>query len=399
LLKYNDQRFLKVFKELAEIGWTGKGMERPSYGKNYFEARTYLENEMKKAGMSTRIDSVGNLYGHYEGTAPQAGTIVAASHLDAVPNGGRYDGALGIVAGLEAMRSIHEEKGALKNPLEVLAFVAEEASLLGGTFGSRAITGLAPLKLSDEAARWSGLTVQNLVDARIDPKKYRAYLELHIEQGPVLERKKISIGIPTGIVSIVRYKVTLHGQANHAGTTPMSERHDAMRAAARLITNWYKWVDQRLARANNFVCNIGVFGLTPNSPAVVPGEASFTLELRSLSDEIDAEITNAFKKQLDGFAEFAPSMDSIVTKPSVSLYEEVISAAERAAAACQLSYQRMPSGASHDAAAMAHFMPTGMIFVPSADGVSHNMKEYTSDADMVNGLHVLGETVLELADK
>jgi hydantoinase/carbamoylase family amidase len=399
LLKYNDERFLKIFKNVGKIGWTENGMERPSYGEKYFEARDYLENEMKNAGMSTRIDSVGNLYGRYEGTDPHAGTIVAGSHLDAVPNGGRYDGALGIVAGLEAMHSIHEEKGTLKNPLEVLAFIAEEASLLGGTFGSRTITGLAPLKLSDEAARWSGLTVQNLIDARINPKKYRAYLELHIEQGPVLERKKISIGIPTGIVSIVRYKITLHGQANHAGTTPMSERHDAMRAAARLITDWYKWVDQRLAKANNFVCNIGVFGLMPNSPAVVPGEASFTLELRSLSDKIDAEITNAFKKQLDNFEEFAPTMDSIVTKPSVSLNEEVISAAERASAVCGLSCQRMPSGASHDAAAMAHFMPTGMIFVPSKDGISHNMKEYTSDADIINGLHVLGETVLQLADK
>lgn len=395
-LQINEKRFLENFHSLAAIGWTPSGMDRPSYGPNYLKARDFLKDRMIEAGMSVHVDSIGNLYGRYDGMAPQGRAILSGSHLDAVPNGGRYDGALGIVGALEAIQSVHEQYGPLPIPLEVIAFIAEEASLLGGTFGSRAIMGLAPLDQTEEGFRWSGLTRQNIADAKLDPAGYKAYLELHIEQGPILERKNIEIGIPTGIVSIVRYKITLHGQANHAGTTPMSERRDAMRAAAQLLTSWFHWVDSRLKEKDDFVCNVGTFSLVPNSPAVVPGEASFVLELRSLSDRIDAEITEAFRRQLAPFSDFTPSMDSVVSKPSVALDEKVISAVERAAAVCKLSAQRMPSGASHDAAAMAHFMPAGMIFVPSVGGVSHNMNETTPDVDMLKGVRVLSETVLQL---
>lgn len=396
-MNINEKRFVETFHSLAAIGWTEDGMDRPSYGENYARARDYLAQKMKDAGMSVRVDSVGSLYGRYEGTDPGAPAVLTGSHLDAVPNGGRYDGALGIVAGIEALQTIHETHGALKNPLEVVAFIAEEASKLGGTFGSRAVMGLAPLDQSEEALSWSGLTREDIANAKLDPAAYKAYLELHIEQGPVLERQNIAVGIPTGIVSIVRYKVTFRGEANHAGTTPMAERRDAMKAACRFVAKWYDWVEKRLAVNDNFVCNVGVFSLTPNAPAVVPGEASMVVELRSLSDEIDAEIAAALKKLLEDFADFAPTAELVVSKPSVALHEPVISAVERAAAACGLSSRRMPSGASHDAAAMAHFMPTGMIFVPSVKGISHNKNEYTSDADMTHGVSVLAQSILNLA--
>lgn len=400
MIKYNDRRFLTTFRELAAIGWDEKeGMDRASYGKNFLEARDYLASKMQLAGMKIWVDSVGNLHGRYEGKNEDNPAILVGSHLDAVPHGGRYDGAVGILAGLEALQSIHEAKVLPDQPLEVIAFVAEESSPLGGTFGSRAIAGLVPLELNKKAKEWSGLTVEDLREARIQPKNYQAYLELHIEQGPILERKHLSIGIPTGIVSIIRHKITLHGQANHAGTTPMSERRDAMKAAAELIADWNQWVETRLKEKDDFVTNIGVFELQPNSPAVVPEEASFILEHRSLSDAVDAEITTAFKEKLRAFSEYTPTMEPVVSKPSVLLAEEVMAAVEKASAECGLSCQRMPSGASHDAAAMAHIMPTGMIFVPSVKGISHNKEEYTSDDDLLHGLHVLGETIINLGGK
>lgn len=400
MIKINDKRFLDNFFGLAKIGWSEAGLNRPSYSSAYAEGRDYVKKKMEDAGMKVRVDTIGNIYGRYDGTDPTRRTVLVGSHLDSVPNGGIYDGALGVLGGIEALQSLHEEFGFLAAPIEVIGFIAEEAGLFGGTFGSRAITGLAPLKQPEEAFKWSGLTCDDLVNARIKNDGYGAYLELHIEQGPVLERKNLEIGIPTGIVSIIRYKITMNGQQNHAGTTPMSERKNAMRPAVELLTRWFAWADERLVKKDDFVYNTGVFILDPNSPAVVPGKASFVMELRSLSDKVGDELVAKLHEMVNAseYAAYSPTIEKIVNKAPVALHENIIATIEQAVRKCGYAYQRMPSGASHDAVAMAHFMPTGMIFVKSHDGISHNKAEFTANEDMLKGVQVLTETVALLAE-
>ena len=399
MIKINEKRFLENFWGLAEIGWSEMGLNRPSYSPEYVEARDFVKVKMLAAGMKVRIDPIGNIYGRYDGSNPKRPIVLVGSHLDSVPNAGVYDGALGVLAGVEALQSLHEQFAPLPAPMEVVGFIAEEANKFGGTFGSRTITGLTPLDQPKEAFEWSGLTREDLVNARINTKEYAAYIELHIEQGPVLERKNIDIGIPTGIVSILRYKITMNGMQNHAGTTPMSERVNAMRGAAEFITNWCAWADEALVKKDDFVYNTGVFELEPNSPAVVPGKASFILELRSLSGEIGNFLVSKVRDMVNDpiYSKYHPTMEKVVEKAPVSLSENIISIIEKAAETCGYSSRRMPSGASHDAVAMAHFMPTGMIFVKSHNGISHSKAEFTSGGDMLKGVHTLAQAVLSLA--
>ena len=213
----------------------------------------------ERCGMETRIDGVGNLFGRYDGKEKGAKSFLVGSHLDAVPGGGKYDGALGILAGIEVSRRIREERGPLRHPLEVVAFTAEEGGPLGGTFGSRAFTGLVSRDVPNDILSSFGLSHEVIEKSRGKKEDYLAYLELHIEQGPILWRRNIAIGIPTGIVGITRYKIDICGQANHAGTTPMEERRDAMRSASSLA----RWFTGRATAAgkNDFVCNVGVFSL------------------------------------------------------------------------------------------------------------------------------------------
>lgn len=253
-------RFLSDLETLGTIGWVeGQGMDRAAYSPQYAEARSFVRRRMEAGGLATRVDGVGNLFGRIEGSEEGAPAIMAGSHLDAVPGGGKYDGPLGVVAALEAARSIREQGIAMKHPLEVAGFIAEEGGPLGGTFGSRALAGLVQeLPPADLLARF-GLSAESIGASRLDGRSLCCYLELHIEQGPTLERRGIPVGIPTGIVGISRYAVTVAGEANHAGTTPMKERKDAMRAAADLLGRWFRWVDTR----DDLVCNVGVLSLTP----------------------------------------------------------------------------------------------------------------------------------------
>lgn len=400
LLTVQEGRFLKEFEKLGEIGWVpGKGMDRPAYSASYNEAREYLHTLMNDAGMETRIDGVGNLFGRYDGKEKGAKSFLVGSHLDAVPGGGKYDGALGILAGIEVSRRIREERGPLRHPLEVVAFTAEEGGPLGGTFGSRAFTGLVSRDVPNDILSSFGLSHEVIEKSWGKKEDYLAYLELHIEQGPILWRRNIAIGIPTGIVGITRYKIDICGQANHAGTTPMEERRDAMRSASLLLARWFTWVEQRLREKNDFVCNVGVFSLFPGGAPIVPEKASFILELRSLRDEVVDKVAKTFRSFLEEMPSCRGSMELMVEKPAVELDRNLISAIEIAAQKRGFSHQLIPSGASHDASPMAHFVPTGMIFVPSIEGVSHSKEEATAPKDIICGANTLLETLLELDDK
>lgn len=391
----SGERFLSDLETLGTIGWVeGHGMDRAAYSKNYEEARTFVQKKMEEAGLSTSMDEVGNLFGRMEGTEGGAPAIMAGSHLDAVPGGGKYDGPLGVMAALEAARAIRERGIALRHPFEVVGFIAEEGGPLGGTFGSRALTGLVKDPIPEEVLNQFGLTVEGIQAARRDPASLCCYLELHIEQGPYLDRRGIPIGIPTGIVGISRYAVTVEGETNHAGSTPMKERKDAMRHATDLLNKWFAWVDTR----DDFVCNVGVFSLHPGSVAIVPGAAEFILEIRSLKDAVMEEAFQRFKALCDCEAGLPVTVRRTVWKGGTDLAPGLQDAAERACGAAGIPCVRMPSGASHDANSMAHVTPSGMIFVPSIRGVSHSKEEATSPEDLARGAEVLARTIIE-ADK
>ena len=378
---------IRNVSELGRIGWTDHGLSRIAYGAAYAEGRDFVRSRMETAGMATRIDRAGNLFGWYEGTEPDQPAILAGSHLDSVPGGGIYDGAYGVLAAFEAAKAVHAQ-GPHTRTIEVVGFTAEEGGDLGGTFGSRAFTGMAS-ETPALALERAGITAADVAASKADPSRYAAYLELHIEQGPVLWRKKIAIGIPTAIVGITRYEVTITGEANHAGTTPMKERHDAMRTAARILDRWFASIADR----TDMVSTVGVFRLEPGVAPVVPGTAVFTLELRSTDDAITGKAAGEFRSLLSADEECTGSMRLLVSKPAVRLDPTMQDTIEEACRDLGVPCVRMPSGASHDASPIAHVIPTGMIFAPSVRGISHSKDEYTSPDDLVRGAEVLARTI------
>ena len=398
----NSQRFLSSVESLGQIGWEdGKGLYRTAFSEAFVKGREFVAGLMKEARMDVRVDSVGNLFGRYEGNNKNAPAVLLGSHLDSVPGGGKYDGHLGVLSALEAARSLHE-RGALFCPVEVVGFNAEEGGDMGGTFGSRAVCGDVKSLPAPEVLASLNLSAEKIASAKLDFSKYRAYLELHIEQGPVLWRRKIPIGIPTAIVGITRYLITMEGQANHAGTTPMDERKDAMKEAVKLLARWYDQVDEMCGAEKsekdekNFVCNVGTFALEPGSASVIPGMASFALELRSTNDTVVKMLAGKFRELLQSMA-LPASMELMISKPAVTLDESLRALIRDTCREMKIASLDMPSGAGHDASPLAMKIPSAMIFVPSTDGISHNLEENTSNGDMLLGVEVLEKTLEKLA--
>lgn len=392
-ININKKRFFDDFYSLGQIGWVeGEGLQRLSYSQSYIEAREWLRTKMEKYGLSTRIDRVGNLFGRIEGKT--ASTILLGSHLDSVNNGGIYDGPLGIISALEALASIKENGIITNKSFEVVAFVAEEGEPLGGTFGSRTFAGLIPEGYKEETLAALDITALDIKSSKGDIGKYIAFLELHIEQGPFLERKGLDIGIPSGIVGISRSEIIIRGAANHAGTTPMSERKDAMRVAADIIHEWFKWMDKQ----DNIVCNVGKLSVKPGHVSVVPEEVTFLLELRSLDDNLVKYANKVFKKTCKLYQNKPCSIEikSLGSKPAVLLDQSLIELIKDTAEKMELKTIVMPSGASHDASPMAKVMPTAMIFVPSHEGISHAKGEYTPDKNVICGGALLLKSLIEM---
>lgn len=389
----NKARFLKTVTELGQIGWVEDvGLTRVTFSTEFIEGRNYIAQLMSAAGMQVHIDSVGNIFGKYSGHSNSSKTILTGSHIDSVYGGGIHDGFLGVLSAIEAARSLYESNQ-LENSLEVVGFNAEEGSPLGGTFGSRSFCGdFSQIPAADVLAQYN-IDKEDIYAAKGAVEDYKAFVELHIEQGPVLWRNNLDIGIPTAIVGITRYKVTLTGQANHAGTTPMQERKDAMRAAARLITDWYALTDS--LSEQNFVCNIGTISLTPNEAPVVPGKTEFTLEMRSTDAQVITMLTGLFAQLLNN-AELPAKMEKIIDKPPVKLYEPLQHMIKDICDTNKLQSIYMPSGAGHDASPLAFKMPAAMMFIPSINGISHAKEESSSEESILLGVQVLEELLNKL---
>ncbi len=404
-----EVNFRRLKEDLAALGAIGRGpsggVSRPSWSEADAEARRWLQQRLRDAGLRPRVDEAGNIFGRWQDGGP---VVLAGSHIDSVPDGGALDGALGVLAALEALRRIKEEGLALRRPLELVAFTDEEGAF-GGFFGSFAFTGaLRPeavpamrnsegISLLKAMAR-HGLHALHAPAAARDPGDIRAYVELHIEQGRVLEAAGVPIGVVDDIVGIRRYAVRFIGRADHAGTTPLAERKDALLGAADLALQARQLVLAEGTPASR--ATVGMLRLAPGASNIVPAEAVLSLELREVSaDRLRAlaEGALALARKIAGQWGLEVVVEPVLAIEPVAMAGEVKAAIASAAQARGLAWMGLPAMAGHDAQVVGRVAPAGMIFVPSREGRSHSPLEFTPDEDLERGAGVLLDTLLGLA--
>ncbi|WP_025410468.1 M20 family metallo-hydrolase [Gemmatirosa kalamazoonensis] len=391
---------------LAELSAFGRnpqgGVSRVAYSEADRQGREYVTRLMRDAGLDVRVDAAANIFGRRAGRDPSLRPILIGSHVDSVPEGGNYDGDVGSLGAIEVAQTLAESRTTLRHPLDVVIWSNEE----GGLYGSRAALGeLQPRELAltsnsgktvGDGIRFLGGNPDDLASARIAKGAYAAYVELHIEQGGTLDREHVDIGVVEGIVGIDQWEVTVEGFANHAGTTPMDQRRDALLAAARFVEAVNRVVRSVPGRQ---VGTVGRMQAFPGAPNVIPGKVVLSLELRDLdAAKIRALYTrihdeaDAIARDADVTFTFRPTVEN-VPAPTDPRVRAIIA---DAAKALGLSTRSLPSGAGHDAQDLARIAPTGMIFIPSVGGISHAPKEFSRPKDVENGANVLLETVLRI---
>ena len=401
-----------ILADLRRFGGTDDGgTTRLAYSDEDIAGRDHATATMERAGLEVSVDLAGNLVGRRPGADAAASPIILGSHIDTVPTGGSYDGMVGTAAALEVALTLHDHDIATRHPLEVIVFQNEE----GGKTGSRALVGrVAPFELDivtasghairDGIARLGGDPAR-LREARREPGAMAGFLELHIEQGAFLEASGTQIGVVEGIVGIRRWNMTVRGAQNHAGTTPMPQRRDALVAAADLVAAVSEVATTMPGRQ---VATVGRIEAVPGAPNVVPGEVRATLEIRDLEmtkiDRVYAEIV-ARAREVEAARDVTVAFDRFyesLAAPTDPRFRDIV---EASAAALGYSHARMPSGAGHDAQSMAELGPVGMIFVPSRGGISHSPDEYTAPetgrkkggaVDIARGANVLLRSLLAL---
>jgi N-carbamoyl-L-amino-acid hydrolase len=410
-LSVNRERLVADLEAIGSIGRVaGGGLGRTSFSPSDAEARAWFLGRCTDAGLTVQIDGIGNLVVSSPLTAPEIDTLPAVwsgSHIDTVPNGGQYDGALGAIAALECLRRIHEEGLATSRPVRSIVYTDEEGNY-SHLFGSsalvrgfsreelEALTGRDDDRFVDTFAA-AGWDVDAATRTRIDPATVHATVELHIEQGPILEQLGHQIGVVTGIVGLGGGTATFKGRADHAGTTPMLARKDALTAAGAFLVELPGLAASVSERA---VITAGIIAVEPGSANVVPEIARVTLDFRDLSAENVAALADAVEATAQAVAErhgLEVTLDFDQTIPPSPLDDGIQRIIAEAAAARSLTSSALPSGAGHDSQNLATIAPTGMIFVPSVDGRSHCPEEFTSWDDIENGANVLLDTIVRLA--
>ncbi|MDI6600658.1 MAG: Zn-dependent hydrolase [Thermoanaerobacteraceae bacterium] len=410
----NVERIKKDIETMAEFTSTpGEGVTRLSFSDDDRKAREYIKEEMNKAGLKVYEDAAGTVFGRREGSkkrGKKAIPIMIGSHFDSVPHGGAFDGTAGVVAALEIARVLNEEGIVTEHPVEFVAFIEEEGSRFGsGLYGSRAIKGdvsVEQLKAAVddkgismyEAMKSFGLDSAKIGEAKREQGSIAAFIELHIEQGPILEHEGIDIGIVDSIVGISEYEVEIIGSPDHAGTTPMDLRHDALVEAADLII----YVNELAKTAGEgTVGTVGKIRVEPGAANVVPGRVTFTVDIRSGEQETMDEIWNKIREGIEALKEkgFDANYSNRLYVLPVKLDEDIKKFIEDGTQKLGYSYKRMASGAGHDAMVMASIAPTAMVFVPSKNGKSHCPEEWTDYEDLAKGIEVVFETLLSVDKK
>jgi N-carbamoyl-L-amino-acid hydrolase len=401
-LSVNGDRLTAMIRQLAKLGeLPNGGVQRLAFSPDDCHARALVRRWMVEADMTVTIDEAGNMIGRYPGSFKDAPPLVTGSHIDTVPNAGHYDGTYGVLAGIEAVKTLSEQAMRLDHPIEVVVFADEERTMVG----CKAMAGCL-LENAELYRSRDGEPIQDCLErvggdwdiiahARRTPESMAAFVELHVEQGPVLAAMEKQIGVVTGIVGQRRYWITIEGQSSHAGTTPMPMRQDALVAASQVVLAINRIGNQ----PGDQVATVGRMDLHPNVPNSIPGKVEMSLDLRDLSNQRLDQLLAEIQQAIAAIADATGTRISLAQRlhndpaPANSHIQNVI------AQVCQdlkLSYCHLPSRASHDAQEMSRITDMGMIFVPSEGGISHSETEYTSPEDCVNGATVLLHTLIQL---
>ncbi len=407
-LSIHLERLKENMRFLAKYGYQAAdhGIYRMAFTDADMKSRHWLQEQMKELGMAVRMDGAGNVIGHWPPDNRESAVIIG-SHTDTVPCGGHLDGSLGVLIGLECARVIIESQLRTTHPIEVISFSDEEGRF-GGMFGSQALTGqLTPesilsavdlngIQLS-EAMKYHGLDPMAALDARREPESVKAYLELHIEQGPVLDRSRKPVGIVDEITGLFRWSARLLGVPNHAGTTPMEMREDAFLGLAEFANELPRVLEENGSERSR--ATIGNVSLLPGAANTVPGTAEFSLDVRDTNPEKLDELSLAFRKALSAIARrrrLRFEFEEVSRIQPVRCDPEILSCLTGKAESLKIAYETMPSGAAHDAQLIAGMAPVGMVFLPSRDGKSHSPAEWTAWQDIETGANLMLHSVIEL---
>lgn len=404
----NQDRLWERLQLLSKIGTTAEGgITRLSFTEEERKAKNLVSAFMEEAGLAVREDEAGNLIGRKEGTNRDAPVVLMGSHVDSVFNGGNFDGPLGVLAAVEVLQTLNEQDIQTEHPIEAIAFTDEEGARFSfGMIGSRALAGTVTqeeLKNKDsngvtisEAMAAKGLKPEEIGKAARKPKDIKAYIELHIEQGKILEQENLSVGIVTGMAGPLWLKFIVEGEAGHAGTTPMRIRRDSLTAAARIMIA----IEEEAAKTGTTVGTVGQLKLFPGGINIIPGRVEFSLDLR----DIDEQVRNQVEQYIRGRAkEICENQNVILTIEELQRIAPVPCAQmiqDASGEACRKSGVQafsLSSGAGHDGMQFSDLCPIGMLFVRSKDGVSHDPAEWSSKEDCADGANVLCHTVLSLA--
>lgn len=411
MLKTNIERIQKDIETLAQFSCVeGIGCTRFTYTKEFAQARDYIVSEMKAAGLTVREDAVGTVIGRLEGKTPNAPILMTGSHFDTVKTGGRFDGPAGVTAALETARTLHDEGFVPECPIEFVALPEEEGARFGGgLMGSRAMCGKLTQAEVDTYKDWDGVTIAEamkgygldptkIAEAKRTPGEIGTFIELHIEQGPILENNRTDVGIVEAIVGLRCFNVTVTGRSDHAGTTPLNMRADTMLATAKAIV---AGTEKAKELNDGTVVTFGRVETIPGAFNIVAKETNFNIDCRSRGIESVNTVIDVIRTSLERSVAENPGlsfeMEEKTSALPVQMKAEVQELLEKHAAELNISTRKMLSGAGHDAMIMGALCDVAMVFVPSKDGRSHVPEEWTDYADLQKGVELVYRTIKELA--
>lgn len=391
----------------------GKGINRLAFSDTDWQGRAYLMSLMREAGLFLRTDAFGNVIGHRAGKNEALPAIMCGSHGDSVPEGGNYDGIVGILAGIEVARSMQEDGFINDRPLEIVLFMCEESSRFNSaTLGSKAMRGhLAEQDLRRLRDKKGNTLYDVLKERDLKPEQLAsafytgpltAFLEIHIEQGKVLEHEQLQLGVVTGIAAPTRLKIHFHGNADHSGATPMHLRHDGLCAAAETILAVERIASVPTPETSSVVGTVGVVEATPGALNVVPGEVTIGIDIRSISPEKKEAAAKAVREQTEKICRqrnIPYTIEELNDDPPVKLDPRMVEFLSQCCREQGKRYKQMPSGAGHDAMHWAGYTPTGMLFLPCKNGISHNPAESATLEDITGATQVLDQAIRKLCGR
>lgn len=405
------ERLVKDFEAMAQLTAPGEGINRLAFTDADWAGRQYIIDRMTDAGLTVETDDFGNVIGYKIGKNPDLPAVMVGSHTDSVPNGGNYDGVVGVLSAIEVIRSMTDDGYEHDHTIAVVSFMCEESGRFGNaTLGSKAMRGELTLQDLHRLVDKQGISLyEALKDRNLNPdgietmaykRPVKSFTEIHIEQGKVLEHEQKTIGIVTGIAAPERFYVTIRGNADHSGATPMNLRHDALCGASKIILGIEEIASMQ--EEPPVVGTVGVVEVTPGAMNVIPGAVKLGVDIRSISKVARNSVVTLVKEFIDITAEkrgLSYTIETIAQDHPVEMHPAMIREIEEAVKSVGVEYMTIPSGAGHDAMHWAEVVPTGMIFIPCRDGISHNPAEFAEMDDIVTGAEVLDKVLRKLSLK